>query len=207
MRAPPPPNAVFVRNCIRAAAEHENMMNLAVATSGPTARRRRVGRGPHIARRCWTASRVVPALRCRRAVDGRLGRRSARRHRLLRAATTSSREPIRRAADCLPARLIEESCADDVGPDRLERLIRDAHGWVDFIPNTKAESVERLTSAAVSRSLRVAVGGLRRMNVSEGVNSVFTTGDQLLWALPSHWYPSCGARRDEGPKRQQTRDA
>jgi aspartate-semialdehyde dehydrogenase len=70
---------------------------------------------------------------------------------------------------------------DDVGPHRLEHLIREAHEWVELIPNNKAESVARLSPAAVSGSLRVAVGRLRRMNVGDGVYSVLTTGDQLLW--------------------------
>jgi len=70
---------------------------------------------------------------------------------------------------------------DDVGPDRLAELIRGAHEWVDFIPNNKTESVARLSPAAVSGSLRVAVGRLRRMNLGDGVYSVLTTGDQLLW--------------------------
>jgi aspartate-semialdehyde dehydrogenase len=70
---------------------------------------------------------------------------------------------------------------DDVGIERLEQLIRGAHEWVDFVPNHKPESVARLSPAAVSGSLRVAVGRLRRMNVSDGIYSVFTTGDQLLW--------------------------
>jgi aspartate-semialdehyde dehydrogenase len=65
--------------------------------------------------------------------------------------------------------------------DRLEALIRSAHEWVDFVPNTKADAIRRLSPAAVSGSLKVGVGRLRRLNVGPQMYSVLTTGDQLLW--------------------------
>ncbi|SAK51084.1 aspartate-semialdehyde dehydrogenase [Caballeronia catudaia] len=70
---------------------------------------------------------------------------------------------------------------EDIGQDAMEKLIREAHDWVDLVPNNKADSIGRLSPAAVSGSLRVAVGRLRPMSVGEGVYSVLTTGDQLLW--------------------------
>ncbi|MBZ5788802.1 aspartate-semialdehyde dehydrogenase [Burkholderia contaminans] len=65
--------------------------------------------------------------------------------------------------------------------DRLEKLIRDAHEWVDFVPGNKQETIHRLSPAAVSGSLKIGVGRLRRLNVEPQVYSVLTTGDQLLW--------------------------
>jgi aspartate-semialdehyde dehydrogenase len=70
---------------------------------------------------------------------------------------------------------------NDVGPERLARLIQDGHEWVDYVHNNKTETLNRLSPAAVSGTLRVAVGRLRRMSVGDGVYSVLTTGDQLLW--------------------------
>ena len=70
---------------------------------------------------------------------------------------------------------------EDVGPDQLEKLIRQAHEWVDFVPNNKPDSIRRLSPAAVSGSLKVGVGRLRRLSVGAGMYSVLTTGDQLLW--------------------------
>lgn len=65
--------------------------------------------------------------------------------------------------------------------DHLEMLIRDAHEWVDFVPNARKETIHRLSPAAVSGSLKIGVGRLRRLNVDSQMYSVLTTGDQLLW--------------------------
>ncbi|RXZ37006.1 aspartate-semialdehyde dehydrogenase [Oxalobacteraceae bacterium CAVE-383] len=70
---------------------------------------------------------------------------------------------------------------EDVGSDQMEQLIRGAHKWVDFVPNNKLDSIQRLSPAAVSGSLMVGVGRLRRLSVGAGMYSVLTTGDQLLW--------------------------
>ncbi|EMN5134311.1 aspartate-semialdehyde dehydrogenase, partial [Burkholderia contaminans] len=70
---------------------------------------------------------------------------------------------------------------ENVELDRLERLIRDAHEWVDWVPNTRQETMQRLSPAAVSGSLKIGVGRLRRLNVEPQMYSVLTTGDQLLW--------------------------
>jgi aspartate-semialdehyde dehydrogenase len=70
---------------------------------------------------------------------------------------------------------------EDREPEQLEQLIRDAHDWVDFVPNNKLETIHRLSPAAVSGSLKVGVGRLRRLNLSPQMYSVLTTGDQLLW--------------------------
>ncbi|MFP3605922.1 aspartate-semialdehyde dehydrogenase [Paraburkholderia sp. SIMBA_053] len=65
--------------------------------------------------------------------------------------------------------------------EELEGLIAGAHEWVEYVPNRKSESVDRLTPASVSGSLKVAVGRLRKMGIGENVYGVLTTGDQLLW--------------------------
>lgn len=65
--------------------------------------------------------------------------------------------------------------------ESLEELIRSANEWVDFVPNSREESIRRLSPAAVSGSLKIAVGRLRKLNLGDGIYSVLTTGDQLLW--------------------------
>jgi len=69
----------------------------------------------------------------------------------------------------------------DASIGELEALLTDAHEWIDYVPNNKIDSVARLSPAATSGSLKVAVGRLRKMGVGENLYSVLTVGDQLLW--------------------------
>ncbi len=69
----------------------------------------------------------------------------------------------------------------DVPLAELETLIRQSHDWVDYVPNNKPDSIARLSPAATSGSLKVAVGRLRKMAVGENIYSIMTVGDQLLW--------------------------
>ena len=68
-----------------------------------------------------------------------------------------------------------------VALDEIERLIRDHNEWVDFVPNTKEDTLQRLTPCAVAGRLTVAVGRVRRMAIGDEYLTVFTVGDQLLW--------------------------
>lgn len=49
------------------------------------------------------------------------------------------------------------------------------------VPNTKQATVAQLTPTAVSGSLTVAVGRIRKMELGPEYVNVFTVGDQLLW--------------------------
>lgn len=69
----------------------------------------------------------------------------------------------------------------DVPLDELEAIIAGANDWVEVIPNRREESLARLTPAAVSGSLKIPVGRLRKMNLGPDYLSAFTVGDQLLW--------------------------
>lgn len=53
--------------------------------------------------------------------------------------------------------------------------------WLDVVDNNKPDTVERLTPVAVTGTLKVAVGRLRKMNLGEEYLTAFTVGDQLLW--------------------------
>src|SRR5437764_10315621 len=62
----------------------------------------------------------------------------------------------------------------------IERLLADANDWVRVVPNTREESVRRLTPAAVTGTLEVPVGRLRKLQMGPQYLSAFTCGDQLL---------------------------
>jgi aspartate-semialdehyde dehydrogenase len=63
----------------------------------------------------------------------------------------------------------------------IEAILASANDWVKVIPNTRAASIRELTPAAVTGSLNVPVGRLRKLNMGGQYLSAFTVGDQLLW--------------------------
>jgi aspartate-semialdehyde dehydrogenase len=69
----------------------------------------------------------------------------------------------------------------DVPLPEIEKLIANAHQWVEVVPNEKEATLARLTPAAVTGTLQVPVGRLRKTNMGPEYLSLFTVGDQLLW--------------------------
>ncbi|MFO1523275.1 MAG: aspartate-semialdehyde dehydrogenase [Kiritimatiellia bacterium] len=65
-------------------------------------------------------------------------------------------------------------------PD-LEAEVLGAHEWVSLVANNKADTLAKLTPAAVSGSLNVPVGRFRKMTIGPKFVTCFTVGDQLLW--------------------------
>ncbi len=66
--------------------------------------------------------------------------------------------------------------------EEIELALKNSgNAWLDVVENDKVASVERLTPVAVTGTLKVAVGRLRKMNLGEEYLSAFTVGDQLLW--------------------------
>lgn len=63
----------------------------------------------------------------------------------------------------------------------LENLISNDNQWVKLVPNTKADTLANLTPAAVSGTLTVPVGRVRKMKMGPLYLQAFTCGDQLLW--------------------------
>ncbi|MBY0573561.1 MAG: aspartate-semialdehyde dehydrogenase [Undibacterium sp.] len=69
----------------------------------------------------------------------------------------------------------------DVPLDEINDIIAQNNQWVKVIPNTREDSVRDLTPAAVTGSLNIPVGRLRKMQMGGEYLSAFTVGDQLLW--------------------------
>ena len=63
----------------------------------------------------------------------------------------------------------------------IEALIDNGNDWVKLVPNTKADSLAGLTPTAVSGTLAVPIGRVRKMKMGPQYISAFTCGDQLLW--------------------------
>jgi len=69
----------------------------------------------------------------------------------------------------------------DVPLGEIESLLAAAHQWVAVIPNDKESSLRELTPAAVTGTLRVPIGRLRKLAMGGEYLTAFTVGDQLLW--------------------------
>ncbi|MBN1576491.1 MAG: aspartate-semialdehyde dehydrogenase [Chitinispirillaceae bacterium] len=69
----------------------------------------------------------------------------------------------------------------DVPLDELSAMIGSDHEWVRVVPNTKEATLKELTPAAVSGTLSVPIGRLRKMRMGPLYLTGFTVGDQLLW--------------------------
>jgi aspartate-semialdehyde dehydrogenase len=69
----------------------------------------------------------------------------------------------------------------DVPLDEINDIIAKDNQWVKFVPNTREASMRDLTPAAVTGSLTIPVGRVRKMSMGPEYISAFTVGDQLLW--------------------------
>src|ERR1044071_9005494 len=69
----------------------------------------------------------------------------------------------------------------DVPLAEIESTLASAHEWVRVVPNEKEVSLRELTPAAVTGTLRVPVGRLRKLAMGGDYLGAFTVGDQLLW--------------------------
>ncbi len=69
----------------------------------------------------------------------------------------------------------------DVPVDEITAMIASDHEWVKVVPNHKEATLKELTPAAVSGTLMVPIGRLRKMNLGPQYLAGFTVGDQLLW--------------------------
>ena len=69
----------------------------------------------------------------------------------------------------------------DVPVSDIEALIANANQWAKVVPNDRENSMRDLTPTAVTGTLEIPVGRIRKMNMGPQYLSAFTVGDQLLW--------------------------
>ncbi len=63
----------------------------------------------------------------------------------------------------------------------IEQLLAKANDWVKVIPNQREATLNGLTPTAVTGTLSVPVGRLRKLPMGGEYLAAFTVGDQLLW--------------------------
>jgi aspartate-semialdehyde dehydrogenase len=69
----------------------------------------------------------------------------------------------------------------DVPLADIEAMISADNPWVKVVPNTRVDSVRDLTPVAVTGTMTIPVGRLRKLAMGERYLGAFTIGDQLLW--------------------------
>ena len=69
----------------------------------------------------------------------------------------------------------------DVPLDEIHGIIAAHNDWVKVVPNDREITMRELTPAAVTGTLTVPVGRMRKLNMGPQYLSAFTVGDQLLW--------------------------
>ena len=69
----------------------------------------------------------------------------------------------------------------DVPLADIEHLIANDNPWVSLVPNTREATVRELTPVAVSGTMTIPVGRLRKLAIGPEYVGAFTIGDQLLW--------------------------
>ncbi len=63
----------------------------------------------------------------------------------------------------------------------IEQMIAHDNPWVKLVPNTREATVQDLTPVAVTGTMAIPVGRLRKLVMGPEYLSAFTIGDQLLW--------------------------
>ncbi|MCP3925206.1 MAG: aspartate-semialdehyde dehydrogenase [Desulfobacterales bacterium] len=70
---------------------------------------------------------------------------------------------------------------NDIPVNEIEGMLAEPNKWVKVIPNEKDITMKELTPAAISGTLTVPVGRIRKMLMGPEYLAAFTAGDQLLW--------------------------
>ena len=63
----------------------------------------------------------------------------------------------------------------------IEALIDADNAWVKVVANTREASIRELTPVAVTGTMQIPVGRLRKLAMGDDYLGAFTVGDQLLW--------------------------
>lgn len=70
----------------------------------------------------------------------------------------------------------------DIPLEEIEDALKNSgNKWLDFVEDDKEATMQRLTPVAVTGTLTVALGRLRKLNMGPEYLAAYTVGDQLLW--------------------------
>jgi aspartate-semialdehyde dehydrogenase len=63
----------------------------------------------------------------------------------------------------------------------IEAMIAADNPWVKVVPNHREDSLQQLTPVAVTGTMTIPVGRIRKLAFGPDYLGAFTIGDQLLW--------------------------
>jgi aspartate-semialdehyde dehydrogenase len=63
----------------------------------------------------------------------------------------------------------------------IEAMIAADNAWVKVVPNNREDTVRDLTPVAVTGTMTIPVGRIRKLAMGPEYLGAFTVGDQLLW--------------------------
>jgi aspartate-semialdehyde dehydrogenase len=69
----------------------------------------------------------------------------------------------------------------DVPLPEIEQMIAADNQWVRFVPNQREATIRQLTPVAVTGTMQIPVGRVRKLAMGPTYLGAFTIGDQLLW--------------------------
>ena len=69
----------------------------------------------------------------------------------------------------------------DVPVADIEAMIAADNAWVKLVPNTREATIQLLTPVAVTGTMTIPVGRVRKLAMGPEYVGAFTVGDQLLW--------------------------
>jgi aspartate-semialdehyde dehydrogenase len=69
----------------------------------------------------------------------------------------------------------------DVPVADIEAMIAADNAWAQVVPNTREATMQQLTPVAVTGTLQIPVGRIRKLAMGPEYLGAFTIGDQLLW--------------------------
>ena len=69
----------------------------------------------------------------------------------------------------------------DIPLDEISDILSQGSKWAKVVPNEREATMNQLTPVAVTGTLDIPVGRLRKMSMGQEYLSAFTVGDQLLW--------------------------
>jgi aspartate-semialdehyde dehydrogenase len=69
----------------------------------------------------------------------------------------------------------------DVPVADIEAMIAADNEWVKLVPNTREATIQDLTPVAVTGTMTIPVGRVRKLAMGNDYLGAFTVGDQLLW--------------------------